>query len=129
MPCMPPYGNKRVIGNCKSRNRQNTKKAIKFLQTLHRKQNQNLSNANFTKNRGDSEISSDPQLATVMVIILKIRCLVIIGYKPWKRKKDGIITTTRAIYQRSSETQIFIDGELVYNAIGVITSTLTVGTQ
>lgn len=74
-------------------------------------------------------ISSDPQLATVMVIILNIRCLVIIGYKPWKRKKDGIITTTRAIYQRSSETHIFIDGELVYNAVGVITSTLTVGTQ
>lgn len=46
-----------------------------------------------------------------------------------KEEKDGILTTTRAIYQQSSETQIFIDGELVYNAVEVITSTLTVGTQ
>jgi len=125
---MPTYGYKRVIRSCKSRNTQNTKKNHCW-QTLHRKENQNLSNANFTQNRGDSVISSDPQLATVMVIMLNIRCWVIFGYKPWKRKKDGILTTTRAIYQRSSETQIFIDSEPVYNAVEVITSTLTVGTQ
>ena len=87
MPCMPTYGNKRVTRNCKSRNRQNTKKTNNCWQTLHRKQNHNLSNANFTKNRGDSVISSDPQLATVMVIMLKIRCWVIFGYKLWKRGK------------------------------------------
>ena len=46
-----------------------------------------------------------------------------------KEDKNGILTTTRAIYQRSSETQIFIDGEPVYNAVEVITSTLTVGNQ
>lgn len=74
MSCMPAYGNKRVIRNRKSRNRQNTKKDKELLATLYRKQNHKLSNANFTKNRGDSVISSDPQLATVMVIMLNIRC-------------------------------------------------------
>ena len=69
---MPAYGNKRAIRSCKTE--KNIKKTSNCWQTLHRKQNQNLSNANFTKNRDDSVISSDPQLATVMVIVLKMRC-------------------------------------------------------
>ena len=71
---MPAYGNKRVIRSRKSRNRQNTKNTNNCWQTLHRKQNQQLSNANFTKNRSDSVISSDPELATVVVIMLRFRC-------------------------------------------------------